>query len=76
MLIDPTSVADYEYADGILRFKGKIYVGDHGNLRTQIIQHLHSSAVGGHSGQLGCLKRLGTVSYSPRMKKDVVEFVK
>ncbi|XP_027118691.1 uncharacterized protein [Coffea arabica] len=60
LLIDPTSVADYEYADGILRFKGKIYVGDHGNLRTQIIQHLHSSAVGGHSGQLGCLKRLGT----------------
>ena len=56
--------------------RGACDSGKHGNLRNQILQQLHSSAVGGHSGQLRCLKRLGTVFYWPGMKKDVVEFVK
>ena len=76
LLVDPTSVTDYEYADGVLRFRKKIYVGSHGDLRHQVIQQLHCSAVGGHSGQLGCFKRLGAVFYWPRMRKDVADFVK
>jgi Reverse transcriptase (RNA-dependent DNA polymerase)/RNase H-like domain found in reverse transcriptase/Retroviral aspartyl protease len=38
---------------GIIRKQGKIYVGNHDNWRSKVIQALHDSSLGGHSGILG-----------------------
>jgi hypothetical protein len=40
----------YSLHDGLIRFKGKIWVGDNSALQAKIIQKFHSSALGGHSG--------------------------
>ena len=40
----------YSCADGLLRYKGRIWVGSDPELRLQLIHVVHSSALGGHSG--------------------------
>ncbi|XP_039044642.1 uncharacterized protein LOC120184185 [Hibiscus syriacus] len=50
LLLDNNSIADWSYAKGVLRYKGKVYVGETGGLRQQILSILHDSPQGGHSG--------------------------
>ena len=54
LLLDPSSHTDYVLVDGVLRHQGKVYVGTANNARNHIIQVLHASAIGGHSGQKNC----------------------
>ncbi|KAM3402087.1 hypothetical protein ACQJBY_006188 [Aegilops geniculata] len=61
--------------NGTIRHKGKIYVGRDTELRNRIMQALHSSAIGGHSGMKASYKRLKQVFYWPGMKKDMDNFV-
>lgn len=61
--------------DGIIRHKGKIYVGKDLPLRNRLMQALHSSAVGGHSGINASYNRLKQIFYWPAMKKDMDQFV-
>lgn len=48
--------------------------GGTGNLR-QLIETFHDSSIGGHSGQLGTLERLGQLFYWPLMKQMVIQHV-
>jgi hypothetical protein len=48
--MDPSSVPHYTLQDGLLRFKGKVWVGADSQVHHQIISALHYSAIGGHSG--------------------------
>ena len=50
LAVDPTSEPDYQLQGGILRFKGRVWVGSHEETQLQIIRALHASAAGGHSG--------------------------
>jgi hypothetical protein len=49
--VDSTTVPNYTLANGILRHKGKVLVGNNGPLRLQLLDHFHKSALGGHSGE-------------------------
>lgn len=40
----------YHYTPGVLRKNGKIYIGDHGPLRQQLLTTFHDSPIRGHSG--------------------------
>ena len=42
----------WEEEEGVLRKKGRLYVGTAGNARARIAQELHGTATGGHSGIL------------------------
>ena len=61
--------------NGVLRKKGKVYVGSKGPLRQQLISTFHDTPLGGHSGQLGTFKRLTQYFYWPRMRAMVNEYV-
>ncbi|KAH0694078.1 hypothetical protein KY285_021175 [Solanum tuberosum] len=50
-------------------------VGSHGTLRQQLISFFHDTPIGGHSGQLGTLKRLSQLFYWPKMKFMVNDYV-
>ncbi|KAH0644742.1 hypothetical protein KY284_032626 [Solanum tuberosum] len=65
----------WHFSSGILKRKGKVYVGGIGDLCLQLIRKFHDSPLGGHSGQLGTLKRLSQVFYWPNMKHKVIQFV-
>jgi RNase H-like domain found in reverse transcriptase/Reverse transcriptase (RNA-dependent DNA polymerase)/Integrase zinc binding domain len=61
---------------GLIRFKGKICVGTAANWRQLMLQEVHDSAIGGHSGTSVTLHRLKQHFYWPNMKQDVIQYVR
>jgi Integrase zinc binding domain len=47
----------------IIRYKRKIYVGSNQGWRGKIVQSLHDSSVGGHSGIQGTYQRVKALFY-------------
>lgn len=48
--IDLQGPSIWHYSVGILRKKGKVYIGMNGDLRHRLIASFHDSSSGGHSG--------------------------
>ncbi|KAH6809268.1 hypothetical protein C2S51_027051 [Perilla frutescens var. frutescens] len=71
-VIDADSYPNYQAVDGLLRYKGRIMVGDSEDLKAQILSALHNSNYGGYSGIQGTYMRLKGLFYWPSMKADVV----
>jgi len=43
---------------GLIKYKGRIWVGANSALQTKLINAFHSSAIGGHSGSQATYQRL------------------
>lgn len=67
--------SDYTYIAGILRYKGRKVVGSANGVRTKILDTIHSSAVGGHSGIHTSYLRGKSIFYWSGMKKDFTEYI-
>jgi hypothetical protein len=50
LLVKPDAIPHFTLVEGILRYKNKVWIGDNLPLQQQILEAVHSSAVGGHSG--------------------------
>ena len=50
LAVDPSAVPNFTLQNGLLRYKDRIWLGNNKKLQAQVIQALHTSAVGGHSG--------------------------
>lgn len=50
-------------------------MGGSGNWRTQILEEMHSSAMGSHSGITATYQRLKKFFYWPKLKEEVHNFV-
>lgn len=72
---NPSALVDDTLQQGILRHKGKIWVGKHGTLRQQLISTIHYSGLGGHSGVTSTYQRLKAVFYWPAMIEDVKKII-
>lgn len=66
---------DFTYSQGLVKYQGKIYVGNSGVTRASILWELHDSSVGGHSGQDATYKRVSQFFYWPLMKQDIITYV-
>ena len=75
ILLDPAAHQQFEWDKGLLMYNGKLYVGSNNGLRDKLVQTLHASAVGAHSGQRDCWQRLKTLFYWPTMKLDVIRII-
>ena len=49
--IDPAAVSSFTLQNGILRYRGKILIGNTGHLKLQLLDSFHKSALGGDSGE-------------------------
>lgn len=67
LLQKPDTPSDYTIADGIIRYKGKILVGNLPTLRNQLLMALHNFPVGGHSGMRATYQRVKSIFYWPRL---------
>lgn len=50
VLLSPDRYPHYTLQQGVLRYKGRIWVGSNPALQHRILTALHASAIGGHSG--------------------------
>ncbi|XP_027171840.1 uncharacterized protein LOC113771462 [Coffea eugenioides] len=69
------ALPDYSYNQGILRFKGRVWIGADSELRQRLVSCFHDSSLGGHSGNLGTYQRIKSYLYWPGMKKEVEQYV-
>jgi hypothetical protein len=65
----------FSLRDGVLRFHGRIWVGNNTMAQDHILQALHSSGIGGHSGVQGTYHRVKQYFSWPHMKKTVQDYV-
>jgi hypothetical protein len=65
----PEGPSEFQVEDGILKLHGRIWVGRNKPLQLKILQALHTSAVGGHSGVTVTYRRARTLFAWPGLKK-------
>lgn len=76
LLLQPQAPdSDYTFHSGILRHKGIIVVGNNNELRTKLLQALHCSPIGGHSGMRATYLRIKQIFHWPGLKQDTEKFV-
>lgn len=76
LLLDPQSQHDYQYVQGILKKHNRIMVGSSIGIRKQLIEAMHHSPLGGHSGQNACYQCLRSLFFWPLLKQDVIQVVR
>ena len=59
----------------LIRHKGRLWFGNNARIHQKILQALHSSAIGGHSGFHATYNRIKHLFSWPGMKSDVKKFV-
>lgn len=50
LTLDPLSMPGFSLRDGVIRHGSRIWIGENSTLQQKILQAIHSSAIGGHSG--------------------------
>jgi hypothetical protein len=66
----------YSIKDGLIRFKGRVWLGSNSLAHNHVIQAFHDSGVGGHSGFHATYYRLRQLFSWPKMKEDIMKFIK
>jgi hypothetical protein len=62
--------------NGLIKYKGRLVIGDNLALQTKLIAAMHDSALGGHSGIQATYQRAKKLYYWPGLKLAVELFVK
>lgn len=65
----------YTLTGGLIRKKGRIWIGANSSLQTKLIAAFHSSAIGGHSGVQATYQRVKKLFIWAGLKESVEEFV-
>jgi hypothetical protein len=71
LAVNKGSNPNFTLHSGILRYKGRIYIGQATDLKLKLFQTFHASAIGGHSGNRVTLHRLKQLFYWPLLKQFV-----
>lgn len=72
---EPNSHPHFQVLNGVLYFKGKLYIPTTSQLKETLLEEFHSSTLGGHSGITKTYGRLKENVYWEGMKNDVANFV-
>ncbi|CAA7035405.1 unnamed protein product [Microthlaspi erraticum] len=73
---NPSSHHAYTYTNDELRRKEKLVIGNDQTVKLQILEWLHDSAVGGHSGRDATLHRVKSLFFWPKMNTEVQNYVR
>ncbi|XP_072062187.1 uncharacterized protein [Arachis hypogaea] len=70
-----TLPSEYVFKDGLMTYRGKVWVLNVANIRETLLHQFHSALTVGHGGILKTYKGLGELFFWPGMRQDVVRFV-
>jgi hypothetical protein len=73
--VDPNSVSHYHLIGPLVRYKDRIAVGNSKEHKLKLIEMVHASADGGHSGNLGTYRKLKNYFFWKGLKSDVQAWV-
>lgn len=76
LVVHPTARKHFTLSQGLLRYKGRIWIGNNTQLQHIIIDELHSSSMGGHSGIPVTYRRAKALFAWPSMKKMILSLLK
>lgn len=66
----------YTLVNGVLHYKGRIYIGDNPLFKDRILQMTHNSPIGGHYGYEKTYQRIKREFYWKGLKKEVRQYIK
>lgn len=64
----------FSVKDGILKYNGRIWIGSSNSIRLKIVEAIHNSSLGGHSGMQASYRKAKGLFYWMGMK-DLEEFI-
>ncbi|WVZ77328.1 LOW QUALITY PROTEIN: hypothetical protein U9M48_025207 [Paspalum notatum var. saurae] len=65
----------FSLVDGVIRFKGRIWLGSHKEAHQAVLLALHSSGLGGHSGVTATYQKIKDLFAWPNMKNDIKDYI-
>ena len=68
--------SSFSVQDGILRHKGRVWLGNNSLAQQHVIQAMHTSGVGGYSGFQASYYRIRQLFSWPNMKNSIKDFIK
>lgn len=68
-------IGHYTLKEGLISYKGRVWIGSNSSLQATILSSLHSSDVGGHSGFEVTYYRIKALFAWPKLKQSVKTFV-
>ncbi|KAL3518442.1 hypothetical protein ACH5RR_021031 [Cinchona calisaya] len=66
---------NWSYMDGLLKYQSRLYVSRYGRIRRKLIEALHPSQLGGHSGIQASYMRASQLFYWLGMLRDFKEVI-
>lgn len=75
LAVDPTAEPHFTMDNGLLKYKGRIWVGANAGLQTKLIEAFHASPIGGHYGLHASYQRVKKLFHWNGIKQAVTEFV-
>ncbi|MCH80428.1 hypothetical protein A2U01_0001196, partial [Trifolium medium] len=72
----PSDFKEFEYLNGLLFYKGKLFIPSASPLKLVLLEEFHGSTIGGHSGIHRTFGRLQENIFWHGMRQDVEKFVK
>jgi len=73
--VEKGTIPDFSMFEGILRFRNRLCVADHSELRKELLRESHNSTLSTHPGSTKMYRDLKTNYWWPGMKRDVAEYV-
>lgn len=74
--IGTTASGNFFLKDGVIRYKGRVWLGNNTLAQQHVLQGVHDTAVGGHSGFPATYYRIRQLFTWPRMKQSIADFIK
>jgi hypothetical protein len=66
-----TNDKGFSLADGIIKYKGRIWLDSHSEAHKAVLLALHSSGLGGHCGITATYNKVKSLFAWPNMKQDI-----
>lgn len=74
--IAPKKNSDYQYQNGVIKCKPKIFIGQEMGVRSKIIEALHASKPGKHYGAQASYLKAEQFVYWPGIHMDIKESIR
>ena len=74
-MVDVSSLPQHSFKEGILRYKGRLCIGSHENMKQKLIELIHASSEGGHMGIQATYQKAKAYFYWPHTKRELKAYM-